>query len=76
MLWAFAKLEAGSPALLLAAGEEVVRRIDDFKARDMAEVLWAFAKAGHWGSPDAVHAIVTRMESLLRSGGTPSDRAS
>ena len=71
VLWAFAKLEARAPRLLEAAGAEVVQRADEFSARDMAEVLWAFAKLGHSGSPDAVQALITRMEHILRSGGEP-----
>ncbi len=71
VLWAFAKLEARVPTLLEAAGAEVVRRADEFSARDMAEVLWAFAKLSHNGSPDAVEALIARMEHILRSGGAP-----
>ena len=74
VLWAFAKLEAKAPRLLEAAGTEVLRRADDFGARDMAEVLWSFAKLGHSGSPDAVQALIARMEHILRSGGGPHQR--
>lgn len=69
ILWAFAKLEVRAAKLLEAAGTEIVGRIDSFSSRDMAEALWAFAKLDHTGSPDAVQALVSRMEHILRSGG-------
>ncbi|CAL8469656.1 g9197 [Coccomyxa elongata] len=70
VLWAFAKLEVRAPKLLEAAGTEIVGRIDSFNPRDMAEALWAFAKLDHTSSPDAVQALVSRMEHILRSGGS------
>ena len=72
VLWAFAKLEVRAPKLLKAAGAEIVRRVDSFSSRDMAEALWAFAKLDHTGSPEAVQALINRMEHILRSGGAIS----
>ncbi len=69
ILWAYARLGAAAPDLAAAAGWEVPARVAEFKPRDAAELLWAFAKMGHTGSPGAVEALARHMAGVFASRG-------
>jgi hypothetical protein len=69
MLWAFAKLEQPVPLFMERAGQEVVRRLSSFNARDLSEVVWAYARQRHMDSAAIAHAVASRAEHILQTGG-------
>lgn len=73
ILWAYARLEAAAPDLAAAAGREVPARIAELKPRDMAELVWAFAKMQHTSSPGAVEAMARRMVGVFAARGARPD---
>ena len=55
--------DAVTDVFLDALSEEAHKKIEDFDAGDMANMMWAYASLGHWGYVDAdwIHAVVARM---------------
>ncbi len=44
-MWAFARLEMGNEVLLKAVSSRASETLREFKAQNMANVAWAFAKS-------------------------------
>lgn len=66
MVCAFAVLkhkDAVTDVFLDAVCDEAHKKISEFEAGDMANMMWAYASLGHWGYVDAewINAVVARM---------------
>ncbi|KAK9811917.1 hypothetical protein WJX72_012371 [[Myrmecia] bisecta] len=72
--WSYAKLDHPATRLMHVIADEVLERLAELQTRDICDVLWAFGRSTHRGSPRTVTAIADRMEKeLMHRDRMPDD---